>query len=551
MRRVFYFSSMGMKVFEWRTNELLGSMYFANNESGHDEFEMYLKMSPPKFSQLLVDVIEEDFRRESIPHVNARDRKALINRLLDRHYRDELHHQVSLLDRDKSGRKDDQILLSALSNFDQIDPWVTRMNRQEVPLAGIWSVPLLAEELLKIKKYKDENTLLVTRELPWSQRETFFKNGRLIFSRLEKLECNLYDKNDIQQSLECLQNGAEQIRHFVTNQRIIGFVEPIKVVCLVPQPHTEVCINMSIDTPQLNYELLGIEDVLAHRNVKGCKNEADDAIFSWLCTNKNIFNDHYGTNKQKAFFYRFAIEKSIGLVSWLGALVFVTASALLWLDGVEIDKKVNLATQSTNNLQEIYFGDFGEIEDQLEDAYIIQNTVTHSELIKLEASETPQKYFVDLAGIYGQTIFEPVYLDEMHWFKYPRANIPQIVRELSGKRAGEEEYDETGGYYEEEEGAGLVTRMQPVVRLVGRLKRDNLPYRQTVLVMREFVNALKNLSMVSELHVVRTPVDIRPDARFSDKGGLEQDSHAKNENADSYEILLVIEPQREIKVSTN
>lgn len=543
MRRVFYYSSTGIKVFEWKGDELLGSLKFKNNEAGYDDFEEYLKSSPDKPSQLLVDIIEEDFRRESIPHVNARDRKALINRLLDRHYRDEAHHQVRLLERSKAGRKDDHILLSALSNFEQIDPWITRINRQNVPLAGIWSVPLLTEELMKARKVRDENVLLVTRELPWSQRETFFRNGRLVFSRLEKIEHDLYRNPDAQHSLKCLQQGSEQIRHFLTNQRIVGFVEPIKVICLVPSTHVNVCVNKSIDTPQISYELVSSRDILEENKVLGCDQEADDVIFAWLCTQKNLFNDHYGTHKQKANFYHFAIEKCVDIASTLGALILVTAAALLWLDGTEIDQKILAENTSTSVLQRRYEKEFGEIGPQLEDAYIIQSTVAQSKILEKETSETLQKYFPELATVYSQWIFSPVVLEEMYWSKHPRENIPQIVRELSG-RTQADELEESGdiGYIDDGSEAEATLKMQPVIRLLGTLQRDNLSYRQTVMVMREFVNTMQNLSMVSELHLVKTPVDIRPEARFSDKGGMEQDNHEKLDSADKYELLLVIKP---------
>ena len=543
MRRIFYFFSGGMKVFEWEGSELLGSMEFKADETGLNNFETYLQSSPQKTSQLLVDIIEEDFRRENIPHVNSRDRKALVNRLLDRHYRGETHMQVRMLNRDSSGRRDDQILLSALSNVEQMDPWLSRMNECRVPLSGIWSVPLLMEDFLKIYKYKSENLLIVSRQLSFSQRETFFKNGRLIFSRLEKVEKNLRLSSGAQETVQYLQQGTDQIRHFLTNQRIIGFVEELHVVCLVPDDIQEECENIITESGQIKYEFVGLGSLYESQKILECKNHPADTLISWLCTRKNVFSDHYGTRKQKKTFYSYAIDKSIDMVAGLMAMLFITAAVLLWLDGADLTQQVLSANEGKTILERRYYQEFGASEHKLDDAYTIQNIVSHAAAIKLESSETLHKYFPVLGSVYSRSDFSPVSLDEMHWMKYPRNDVKQAVKDLIGKRsAQDDEYDESGGYYEEVDTGILTTRLQPVVKLVGKLDRSALSYRDTVLVMRKFVDALLDLQPVSEIHLISTPVDIRPDARFSDKGGLDQDNYAKNDNADTYEILLVMEP---------
>ena len=87
MKRLFYFTGYRLSVLHWKGRTLAGSSSFEPTESGLAKFRSYLQQTENIPSKFLVDVIEEDFRNETIPHVGARDRKAVVNRLLDRYYR--------------------------------------------------------------------------------------------------------------------------------------------------------------------------------------------------------------------------------------------------------------------------------------------------------------------------------------------------------------------------------------------------------------------------------------------------------------------------------
>ncbi|MFT7246543.1 MAG: hypothetical protein ACI82A_003920, partial [Candidatus Azotimanducaceae bacterium] len=140
MERIFYFSGYRMTVFDWDGKTLISSRDFIPNTAGFADFEYLLQQSIKMPARLLVDMIEEDFRRETIPHVNIFDRRSLINRLIDKHYRDEPYVHAKVLDRSKVGRKDDRVILSALTNTALLAPWLERIDKHKARLAGIWSI---------------------------------------------------------------------------------------------------------------------------------------------------------------------------------------------------------------------------------------------------------------------------------------------------------------------------------------------------------------------------------------------------------------------------
>ena len=105
MKRLFYFTGYRLSVLHWKGKRLIGHSSFEPTETGLNQFRNYLLQTANISSKFLVDVIEEDFRNEKIPHVGSKDRSAVIGRLIDRYYRssqDDGYHE--LIGREKEGR---------------------------------------------------------------------------------------------------------------------------------------------------------------------------------------------------------------------------------------------------------------------------------------------------------------------------------------------------------------------------------------------------------------------------------------------------------------
>src|SRR5690606_32851391 len=99
----------------------------------------------------------------------------------------------------------------------------------------------------------EPNALIVSRQIRTAQRETFFRNGKLLFSRQAKLDRNLRDDDSVATAVHNLAVGAEQIRHFVTNQRIIGFTETLTAFCVLPEDKVAEAAQISLDTIHIHY----------------------------------------------------------------------------------------------------------------------------------------------------------------------------------------------------------------------------------------------------------------------------------------------------------
>src|SRR5688572_7910592 len=100
---------------------------FRNDEPGRQDFDRLLASIRNVPVQVMVDVVEEDYRFELLPHARGRDRGELIERRLRQLYRNTPYCAAVLQGRDPGKRRDDQYLFLALLNPDLVENWLAQV----------------------------------------------------------------------------------------------------------------------------------------------------------------------------------------------------------------------------------------------------------------------------------------------------------------------------------------------------------------------------------------------------------------------------------------
>ena len=183
-RRVFVISSAGLTAHHRDGSKLLDPFSFEADEAGRAHFARYLEHFPNDVTCVLADVVEEEFREETVPHARGRDRRALLRARASRAFRDARYVHSTRLGREPSGRRDDRMLFSAITRPEVLDPWLAPMARHAVPLAGICSPAMLTGAMLKAIGAGGEHVLVVSLQSGGGLRQTCFRHGRLRLSRL-------------------------------------------------------------------------------------------------------------------------------------------------------------------------------------------------------------------------------------------------------------------------------------------------------------------------------------------------------------------------------
>ena len=186
-RRVFVISGAGLDAYHRHGAKLLGPFRFEADEGGRAEFARYLERFPDDVTHVVADVVEEEFREETVPHVLAWERRALLRSRAARAFPGARYLHAARLGREPGGRRDDRVRFSAITRPETLAPWLAPMEERGVPLAGIHSPAVLTAAMLKAVGAVGDHVLVVSLQSGGGLRQTCFRHGRLRFSRLAAL----------------------------------------------------------------------------------------------------------------------------------------------------------------------------------------------------------------------------------------------------------------------------------------------------------------------------------------------------------------------------
>lgn len=183
-----FLSAESFHAYLWVNKALVSEQYFADTAQGREQFGQFLLTQPSTPTYLLTDFIEEDFRHETVPHLRGSERSGMLQRKFEQYYRNTPFRQALLLQRSNEGRRDEDILFSALTNPAHISPWLGILLANSIPLAGIYSVSNISAPL--VKDINSDHLLLLSWEKHAGLRQTYFNHKRLHFSRLVSVSPN-------------------------------------------------------------------------------------------------------------------------------------------------------------------------------------------------------------------------------------------------------------------------------------------------------------------------------------------------------------------------
>lgn len=212
-RRLLYLNAHRLSACHWQGGRLSPEGSFDHGEAGWQAFAAYLDAHRGSRFLLLADVADEGHALETVPFLRGRNRQALIQRKFGQHFLGTPLATATSLGYEKSLRKNEQLLLSALTNPGQFAPWLGRLNEAEVALAGIYSASQLGGPLLARLGLDHHRCLLLSLQ-GQAIRESFIVNGQTHFSRLAPMN---------ERSLAtAFATEAGKLHQYLVGQRLLG-----------------------------------------------------------------------------------------------------------------------------------------------------------------------------------------------------------------------------------------------------------------------------------------------------------------------------------------
>jgi len=249
-RRLLYLNTHRLSAWLWQRGKLLPEGIFEARDEDIARFADYLSSHRQSQYALLCNVAEEGHTQETIPYLQGGDRKALIGRKLNQHFPGTPLVSAFSLGYEKTKRKNEKLLLSALTNPEHFTPWLQCIARTEVALAGVYTVAQLGGLLLGKLGHKPARCLLLTVQ-DHSIRESYLVGGQTLFSRMAPLTDS--STAGVAGSLAA---EAGKLHQYLLGQRLLGRNETVPAFVLAhPQALTAVngaCINSG----NLQFEIL-------------------------------------------------------------------------------------------------------------------------------------------------------------------------------------------------------------------------------------------------------------------------------------------------------
>ena len=158
---------------------------YDNGDGAWNAFGALLEKYPGTPVYLMLDIVDEEYRTEVLPHVFGRARREMLKRKLGQFLRTAPYRATWLQGRERGSgkRQDDLYLFLALNSGELLRPYLEHIQRRRAPLAGIYLLPQVSQALATRLKCATPGALVVSRQ-QGGLRQTFFLNGSLRISRL-------------------------------------------------------------------------------------------------------------------------------------------------------------------------------------------------------------------------------------------------------------------------------------------------------------------------------------------------------------------------------
>ena len=324
----------------WKNGAFIDRNMFGSTELGLPAFREYVAGHQHLTTYVVTDLIEEDFRLDTIPHLRGNDQEAVLGRKLAQLYRASPFRHGIIQGRETEGRRDDKVLYHAVTNPELLKPLLAALELAQVPLEGIYSSAVLSGKLPEALNTFFPHTLLVTIVPDFGLRQTYFQNKQIKFSRLTPI---VFDEGE--PVGELIAAETSRTWQYLDSLRFFASGETLEVSILVHARDRQMVADAIRSYPLIQYRFLDIDEVAAKLKLKPApvSSHAEELLVHLYAQGR--IENHFAAPEQRKFsvykrtrFALFALTAGI-----LAAGAVATGFNLLQASMVsnEIDRRTN------------------------------------------------------------------------------------------------------------------------------------------------------------------------------------------------------------------
>jgi hypothetical protein len=526
-RQLLYLTNDQLTAYRWEKGRLSAGLGFSNDESGREDFSLFLAGSQNIPTYLLADLVEEDFQRDTLPHVQGSSRRALVQRRLGQLYRDTPYRQATQQGREDYGRKDDRMLFSALTNVELLKPWLDAILKQKTPLTGIYSPALLSATLIKKLGLASDNLLLVTHQSS-GLRQSFFQGSALKFSRLTPLADHSPDA-----VADTAARETANTQQFLASARLLPRDAILDAVVLAHGESLQRLQSACRDTTTMVHRFIDLADAGASLGLKNPDSNAlCDSLFLFLL-GQAIPASHYAQAEQTRYFRLWNVRLILHFLSACvvsGALVSAGSNSF---DALQHYRQSQQLTLETHVAQSQYQAIMLSLPHTAASPQNMKAAVNIEQMVSRNAPDP-----VQLLGIVSRALdaLPQIRVNLLHWQVSTKVETPGISQQPEVAPA-----PQPGVAGKEIPPAatviGIPKKPDQVLLIEGEVMPFENDYRTALESVSLFAAELRKNKPL-KVEITQSPLDIRPSEKLSGKAG--------DENADSkaqFKLKLIFRPE--------
>ena len=448
-------------------------------ETAQESFGNYLTQHINSVFSMVVNIAEEGFQRDTIPFLQSKDRNAVIARRLGQSFLGAPLAVAIPHGHETGTRKNERLLLTALTGTGQLEPWLDILKAQGARLKGIYSLPLLTEGLMRQLGIKIHIGVLVTLQ-DNSIRQSFFNEGRLVFSRVAPVV-----GNSISDVAACVASEANRFEQYLLSQRMMSNAYRLSAHVLAHPRNIE-----SIQAARFNNDMeVTIHDITAAAKKIGFKSPLPDTRA------QGLFLQIAATSPPRQQFATAALRQPYRVWQWgsmirVGGAIALAACAVfatkLMVEARQINDNTQRIAQEASVMEQNYQQALGRLPPIPLSNDALRQLVDRIESLR-RINESPTPAFVHLSQALDAT---------------PQIEISELDWSATGARQGEAA--PTGSPGKDNKGAALETLKVKGSVLMG----SETSTRTLISTFEAFTQRLRDSHPKASVEVLQTPVDL-------------------------------------------
>lgn len=414
----------------WKGGAIVERDVFGATQLGTAAFAEYVSKHQALSTYVVTDLIEEDFRLDTVPHLRGNDQDTVLGRKLSQLYRASPFRHGIIQGREPEGRRDDKVLYHAVTNPELLKPLLAVLEHAQVPLEGVYSSAVLSGRLLGALNAFFKHTLLVTIVPDFGLRQTYFQNKLIKFSRLTPI---IFDEG--QSVGDLIAAETSRTWQYLDSLRFFASGETLEVSILIHSRDRQMVADAIRTYPMIQYRFFDIDEVAGKLKLKPApvSSHAEELLVH-IYAQASIEN-HFATPEQRQFgTFKRARFGVFALTAGILAACTVAASFNLY-EASKISTEIDRRAEATKPLQAEYRTVVNEISKQTASSDTVRDASGFYNQYIRPAPASPGDFLRAFSQVLAQ--FPNIQLLQLVWAPVGDANATPFYALSTAQVAGQ------------------------------------------------------------------------------------------------------------------